>query len=247
MVVVATPSVMASSTIGLDLVRAAALAQRRSTLFMSSVTGQDEVSSRMVAAEARIALKMVRSGVLDEAEQARAVAARDAVRTAPLVICGDTRGVDFGIAEIEATARRAKAEHGVELVVIDNPTLLAESGRDTEIKLDDISRRIKTVASRFSLAVVVTTQLALPPAARGETRPRMSDLGKAALVAEVADAVILVHLPAEVDPTSPRIGEAEFFVTKNRHGGMDNPASPFCTPTMAAGYQESYARFAVSR
>ena len=247
MVVAATPSIVASSTIGLDLVRSAALTQRRPALFMSSVLGEGEVSSQLVAAEAGLALKAFRAGVFDQAEQARVTAARDAVRAAPLVICRDTRGVDFGIGEIEAAARRAKAEHGVELVVVDNPTLLAESGRDADVRLDDISHRIKAVASRFSLAVVITAQLARPPAARGDTRPRMGDLGKAALVAEVADTVILVHLPAEVDPRSPRIGDAEFFVTKNRHGGMDNPASPFCTPTMVAGYREGYPRFTAPR
>lgn len=62
----------------------------------------------------------------------------------------------------------------------------------------------------------------------------MSDLRDSGAIEMDADVVILIHREAAYEPESPRAGEADLIVAKNRSG-------PTATVTVAA--QLHYARF----
>jgi replicative DNA helicase len=81
---------------------------------------------------------------------------------------------------------------------------------------------------------VVAAQLNRDPEYRIDKKPMLADLRESDAIAQAADLVILIHREDAYDYQSPRAGEADFIVAKNRHG-------PAATVTVA--FQDHYARF----
>jgi replicative DNA helicase len=69
---------------------------------------------------------------------------------------------------------------------------------------------------------------------RTDKRPQLSDLRDSGTVEQDSDIVLLVHREDYYDKESPRAGEGDFIIAKNRNGETD-------TVTVAA--QLHFARF----
>ena len=76
-------------------------------------------------------------------------------------------------------ARRLKAEHGLDLLIIDYLQLM-EGRRDVENRqqeISDISRALKALAKELEIPVVALSQLSRAVETRGgNKRPQLSDL-----------------------------------------------------------------------
>src|SRR5207247_9220174 len=109
----------------------------------------------------------------------------------------DTAGL--GVMEMRAKARRLKAEHGLDLLIIDYLQLMRGHGSydSRQQEVSDISRSLKELAKDLRVPVLALSQLSRAPEARAEDRhrPRLSDLRESGSLEQDSDVVLFIYRP----------------------------------------------------
>lgn len=233
LVVVAGRPGMGKSVLVTDFARHAAHRGQRVLMF-SLEMGREELGQRVLSAEARIPLNLIRSGRLDDDAWVRAARCTADLADAPLTI---DDGGGTTLAHIRATARRAARSGPLSLIVVDYLQLIT-GGRRSENRqqeVSELSRGLKLIAKDFGVPVVVAAQLNRQVEQRAGKLPQLSDLRESGAVEQDADVVILVHRDDYYDEHSPRSGEADLIVAKHRNGP---------TGTLTVVFQGHLSRFA---
>lgn len=236
-IVVAGRPAMGKSVLATDFLRANAIANGTPTLLFSLEMKKQEVSVRMISAEGKVPLHLLRKKQLDEACWKGVARATARIAGKPVYI-DDSPNQSIGA--IESKARRYVKRHGVQLIIIDYIQLV-EADRPTGDETRDIStvsKRIRALAKSLDVPIVVLAQLnrdGAKPGVDGKVRPpAMTDLKQSGQIEQDAHVIILLHRDDYYEKESPRAGEADFRVEKNRSG-------PSCIVTV--GFQGHYSRF----
>lgn len=234
MVVVAGDTGMGKSVVMVDFARHAAIECGKRTLLVSIEMSKDQLMQRIFAAEAKVPMHHLRGDTrLDDFEQKKLGKAAGRIFGAPLDIIADGT---VTLSRIRSTLRRMQARHVLpELVVIDYLQILAverETGNRT-IDVGALSRGIKRIAMDFSVPVIIGSQLNRQISTRPDKIPMLSDLRESGSIAQDANVVVLLYRPDYYERESPRAGELDLIVAKNRQG-------PLCTITI--GFQGHYSR-----
>jgi replicative DNA helicase len=107
----------------------------------------------------------------------------------------DTAGLS--IVELRAKARRLKAQHDIQLIIIDYLQLLRGSSRrsqdNRQLEISEVSAGVKAPAK--SIPIIVVAQLNRQPELRGGGKPRLSDLRESGSIEQDADLVGLLVRP----------------------------------------------------
>ena len=220
MIIIAGRPGLGKSTLGLDWARFAACRHGAGVLLLSFEMSEAELMQRVLAAEARVPLHTINSRLLSDVDWTKVATRLGEIVEAPLYIndsCAPS------IRTVLAEARRAVSEHGVRMIVVDYVQLLHVDRRveNRQQEIAEISRALKQLARELHLPVVVLSQLNRAPEARLDKRPLLSDLRDSGSLEQDADVVILVHRDDYYDRESPRAGEADLIVAKNRNGPTD--------------------------
>ncbi|PKW10053.1 replicative DNA helicase [Streptomyces sp. 1222.5] len=233
--VVAAGTAMGKTTFATDLIRACAIRENTPSLFFSLQTGRNEVATRILSAEARVAIHHMQSGLMTDEDWTRLARVMPQVTGAPLFIDDSSSPP---VEEIKAKTRRSVADSGVRLVVIDSVQLIqheSESAEELRFSANRISRDLRLMARHLDVAVVAISELELTPNRRTDLQPTTEDLREWQSLEQNADAVILLHREDAYEKESPRAGEADFTVAKNRTGP---------TGRIVTAFQGHYSRFA---
>lgn len=131
--------------------------------------------------------------------------------------------------ELRAKARRLKAQHGLDLVIVDYIQLMHSTtrveNRQQEISL--ISRNLKSLAKELQIPVVALSQLSRAVEQRGgERRPQLADLRESGAIEQDADLVLMLYRPEAYlsqderkdDRNRDKLGRAEVIIAKQRNG-----------------------------
>ncbi|MCD5309932.1 replicative DNA helicase [Kineosporia babensis] len=164
-----------NSTFGLDILRSAAIHHRMTSVMFSLEMGRNEITMRLLSAEARIPLQNMRKGTMREEDWTRLAQTMGDVSEAPLFIDDSP---NMSLMEIRAKCRRLKQRHDLKLVVIDYLQLMT-SGKRVESRQQEVSefsRAIKLLAKELQLPVIALSQLNRGPEQRTDKKPAMSDL-----------------------------------------------------------------------
>ena len=234
MVVVAARPAVGKSTLGMDFVRAASIANNVPSLFISLEMTRSEIMERVLSAEARVKLQNIRSGKMSEEDWGKIERNREKVVNAPIFIEDNP---SMTMAEIRAAARRLKqAQPDLGLIVIDYLQLMSSGKRveSRQLEVSEFSRQIKVLAKELNVPVVAISQLNRGSEQRADKQPVVSDLRESGSIEQDADVIILLFREDHVDPDSPRVGEADFIVAKQRSGP---------TGTVKALFQGQYSKF----
>jgi replicative DNA helicase len=233
LVIVGARPAMGKSILGVDIARAASVWHDVPSLIQSMEMSVSEVRMRICSAECNIPLHLITNGRMDADARTKLRTEADRLRKAPIHI-DDTPAAD--LATIRTRARRIQARHGLGLLIVDYLQLMAGTGksdnRTQEVAAN--SRGLKVLARELNIPVVAMAQVNRGSEARSDKRPQLSDLRESGGIEADADIVILIHRDDYYDHESPRAGEADLIVAKNRNGPTD-------TITVAA--QLHYARF----
>ena len=130
------------------------------------------------------------------------------------------------VSEMKSRIRRLR---DVDAVFVDYLQLMKSGGRvESRVQeVSEITRNLKLMAKDLNIPVVVLAQLARTTEGRGKShKPQLSDLRESGSIEQDADIVIMLYrdeyYSGEKDdqPEEPRpaINEAEFIISKNRHG-----------------------------
>lgn len=233
MIVVAARPAVGKSTLGLDLARSSALKHGLSTLIFSLEMSSEEITMRMLSAECRVELNKIRSGRLDAAEWGLLSEAIPRISQAPLFI-DDTASITMP--EIKTKARRIQQRHKLSLIIIDYMQLMSGSKKadNRQQEVSEISRSTKLLAKELGVPVVVMAQLNRSSEQRADKKPAISDLRESGSIEQDADVVILMHREDSFDSDTPRAGECDLIVAKQRNGP---------TGTVVVASQLHYSRF----
>jgi replicative DNA helicase len=222
-----------NSTLALDLARAAAVKHGQATVMFSLEMSRNEITMRLLSAEARVALHHMRTGQLGEDDWTRLARRMSEVVDAPLFIDDSP---NMSMMEIRAKCRRLKQRHSLRLVIIDYLQLMSSSRRveNRQQEVSEMSRSLKLLAKELDVPVVAVSQLNRGPEQRNDKRPLLSDLRESGSIEQDSDVVILLHREDAYEPESPRAGEADLIVAKHRNGP---------TAVVTVAFQGHYSRF----
>ncbi len=233
MIVVAARPAMGKSTLALDFVRAASIKHGLTSAFFSLEMGRNEITMRLLSAEARVALHAMRSGTMNDDDWTRLARRMSEVAEAPLFIDDSP---NMSMMEIRAKCRRLKQQHDLRLVVIDYLQLMSSGKRveSRQVEVSEFSRSLKLLAKELQVPVIALSQLNRGPEQRTDKRPMVSDLRESGSIEQDADMVILLHREDAYEKESPRAGEADLIIAKHRNGP---------TATVTVAFQGHYSRF----
>jgi replicative DNA helicase len=176
-----------------------------------------QLVSRLLCSEARVDAHRLRTGYLNREEWARLA---DGLRRLceTKVYIDDTPGV--GVLEMRAKSRRLKAEHGLDLLIIDYLQLMAGRGRieSRQQEVSQISRDLKILAKELDVPVIALSQLSRAPEQRSEHKPQLSDLRESGAIEQDSDVVCFIYREELYNPTDENQGKAELIVGKQRNG-----------------------------
>jgi replicative DNA helicase len=200
--------------------------KRHPVMIFSLEMPVEALTKRMIAGRARVNMWRLNRNLCARSEKqmmsANLFQAVGELRGAPIFV-DDTAGLD--VMDLRARARRAKKQHGIELIVIDYLQLCccreyAKQGR--QIEVSHISQQIKAMAKELKVPVIVLSQLSRANEQRGDKfeRPKLSDLRDSGAIEQDADVVFLLRRPSRT-PSDPESGDetlAIIDVAKNRNG-----------------------------
>jgi replicative DNA helicase len=183
----------------------------------------EQLTQRLLCSRARVNLQKVRDGYLCENDFPALIGAAGKFAESKLFI-DDTSGLT--ILELRARARRLKAQHDIQLLIIDYLQLLRSNSKrgqeNRQIEVTEISAGLKGLAKELKIPVVVAAQLNRQAEARQGGRPRLSDLRESGSIEQDADVVGLLYRPEVYEDREEArhecAGEAQLIIAKQRNG-----------------------------
>jgi replicative DNA helicase len=175
MVVIAARPALGKSTLALDLARAASVKAGLTSVIFSLEMSRNEITMRLLSAEARVPLQSMRTGLMSEDDWTRLARRMSEVVDAPMFIDDSP---NMSMMEIRAKCRRLKQRHDLRLVIVDYLQLMSSPKRveNRQQEVSDLSRSLKLLAKELDLPVVAVAQLNRGPEQRSDKRPLLADL-----------------------------------------------------------------------
>lgn len=178
-ILAARPS-MGKTALALNIVQNVALrahkvigGEPRSVAFFSLEMSKEQLVNRMLCAEAGIDSQRLRVGEMHDEDWTHLWDACDTMSRAKIYI-DDTAGITA--MDMRSRARRLKAEHGLDLIVVDYLQLMQGSGKrnnsgDRQQEVSEISRSLKALARELDVPVLALSQLSRSVESRQVKRP----------------------------------------------------------------------------
>lgn len=227
-ILAARPS-MGKTALALNIVQNVALrahkkigGEPRSVAFFSLEMSKEQLVNRMLCAEAGIDSQRLRVGEMGDKDWDALWGACDSMSKAKIYI-DDTAGIT--VMDMRSRARRLKAEHGLDLIVVDYLQLMQGSGKknnsgDRQQEVSEISRSLKALARELDVPVLALSQLSRSVEARQVKRPMLSDLRESGSLEQDADIVAFLYREDYYNPETEN-KHTELIIAKHRNGPVD--------------------------
>ena len=175
MIVIAARPAIGKSTLALDLARAASIKHGLASVIFSLEMSRNEITMKLLSAEARVALQSMRTGQMNEDDWTRLARRMSEVAHAPMFIDDSP---NMSMMEIRAKCRRLKQQHDLRLVIVDYLQLMTSPKRveSRQQEVSELSRSLKLLAKELGVPVIAVAQLNRGPEQRTDKRPMLSDL-----------------------------------------------------------------------
>ncbi len=226
LVIIAARPGMGKTAFIVSALRNAAVDFNHAVAIFSLEMASLQLVNRLISSEAELESEKIKKGNLAEFEWQQLVHKTNRLSSAPIFI-DDTPALS--ILELRAKCRRLKAEHNIQLVVIDYLQLMkGEMGGNREQEIASISRALKGIAKELSIPVIALSQLSRGVETRGgDKRPQLSDLRESGSIEQDADIVMFLYRPEYYKITvdeegMPTQGMAEVIIAKHRNGSLEN-------------------------
>ena len=236
-IIIAGRPSMGKTAFALNVAQHVGIVLRGRVLVLSLEMSAQQIVQRMLCAEAKVDSQAVRTGYLTSSDWHRLTAAAGRLSEASIFI-DDSPGLT--VLEARAKARRMKAEHGLDLLIIDYLQLMrgraAMESRQQEIS--EISRSLKALAKELNVPVVALSQLSRAVEARQarEFKPQLSDLRESGALEQDADVILFLYRSSQYKEDLPPEEKniAEVIIGKQRNGPVG---------TVRVVFLPQYARF----
>jgi replicative DNA helicase len=235
MIVIAARPSMGKTSLAMNIAEHVAVELGLPVGVFSLEMGSDSLVLRMMCSLAKVNLRSIREGFMNETDFPKLLHAAGRLSLAKLFI-DDTPGLS--IMQLRARARRMHQQHGIKLFVIDYLQLLnstaarAKESRQQEIA--DISSGIKALAKELDVPIIVLAQLNREIEKEKNRKPRMSDLRESGSIEQDADLIGLLHKPdTDDDDAAPVESDGiavNLVIAKQRNGPTGDVNLTFLKP-----------------
>ena len=223
MIVVAARPSMGKTSLAMNIVEHVALKEGLPVGVFSLEMTADALVMRMLCSLARINLRDMREGFLQNRDFPRIVDASGKLSQSGLHI-DDSGGLS--ILQLRARARRMWQQHGIKLFVIDYMQLLHSTsrrgGENRQQEIAEISSGIKALAKNLGVPIIVLSQLNRELEKDKNRKPRLSDLRESGAIEQDADLVGLLYKPggadADGDEAESEAEQINLLIAKQRNG-----------------------------
>lgn len=214
--VAARPS-MGKTAFTLNIAQNVGVKQHKTVAFFSLEMSQEQLVQRLLCQIAHIDSQKLRTGQLNsDDEWTKLTDACDKLYQAPIYI-DDTPGIS--VTEMRSKARRLKAEHGLDLIIVDYLQLM--QGRNSESRqqeISEISRSLKALARELKVPLIALSQLSRSVESRQDKRPMLSDLRESGALEQDADIVSFLYREDYYDKETENQHITEIILAKHRNG-----------------------------
>ncbi len=218
LIIVAGRPSMGKTAFALNIAQHAGSKLKKTVGIFSLEMSKEQLMLRFICSEAQVNAHRLRSGECTREEWSRLMKAM-AVLTEAKIFLDDSSGITP--LEMGAKARRLKAEHGCDLLIVDYMQMMRMKGRydNRQQEITAISRSLKELAKELNVPVMALSQLHRGPETRGKDhRPMLSDLRESGAIEQDADLVCFIYREEVYDATEDNRGLAEILVRKQRNG-----------------------------
>ena len=217
LIVIAGRPSMGKSALATCIAEHIGVVEKKPVAFFSLEMAKEQLVQRLLCSHARVDAHKVRTGFLSQADWPRLVTAAGKMSEAPIYI-DDSPGIS--VMELRAKARRMKAQHDIQLIVLDYLQLMQGPARsdNRQQEISEISRSLKALARELNVPVIAISQLSRAVEQRSDHRPQLSDLRESGAIEQDADLVILLLREEYYNPTDENKGMAEIIIAKQRNG-----------------------------
>ncbi len=235
LVIIAGRPSMGKTSLALGMAEYATIRANLTVGIFSLEMSQAQLVLRMLSSQAFLDSHALRTGQLTSENWHALCAAADRLEGAKIFI-DDSGGLT--VQQMRSKARRLKAEHGLDLLIIDYLQLM-QGRSDSESRqqeISDISRSLKALAKELEIPVVALSQLSRAVENRTDKRPVLSDLRESGAIEQDADVVMFIYRDEVYNPdTEEKKGIADILIRKHRNGPTGDRQLTFL---------EQYAKFA---
>ena len=232
-IVVAGRPSMGKSAFVSNIVEYVGVEENIPVAFFSLEMSRQQLIQRILCSQAKVDIHKLRTGFLSPSEWPLLTSAAGKLSNAPIYI-DDTPAMN--IFEIRAKARRLKAHHNIQLLVIDYLQMIRTVGKreSRQQEISEISRALKSLAKELDIPLIAVSQLSRAVESRADHRPQLSDLRESGAIEQDADVVVLLLREEYYNPTPENKGIAEVIIAKQRNGP---------TGSIFLGFIKEYMKF----
>ncbi|MCM1195088.1 MAG: replicative DNA helicase [Firmicutes bacterium] len=227
LIVLAARPGVGKSTMAMNIVENVAK-QGKTVAVYSLEMSNEQLVERLLSSMSAVSLKYIKNGQLPNGDGDIAK-----LRVAQDIICSSMQlyGNDYANirpSEISSQCRRLKAQHGLDLIVVDYIQLMnsdskdANQGRQNEVA--SITRALKLIAKELNVPVIALSQLKRDAEIRnikgektGGGEPVLSDLRESGAIEQDADIVLFIHKETDQQTGSTK---HSLIVAKHRNGEL---------------------------
>ena len=255
LIILAARPGMGKSSFALNIATRVAMKQRIPVAIFSLEMTKEQLTNRILSAEAGIDSQAFRTGALTASDWEYLALATEKLHDAPIYM-DDTSSIT--ITEMKAKIRRINQDPSrpnIGLIVIDYLQLMTsgqrtenrvqETGQRSENRVQEISsitRNLKIMAKEMDVPIIALSQLSRAVEKQGNNsshRPQLSDLRDSGSIEQDADCVLFLYRDSyyasqQPDGADVDADTAECIVAKNRHGE---------TSTVPLGWDGAHTRF----
>ena len=217
-IIAARPS-MGKTALALNIARNAAIDANIPVGFFSLEMSKEQLSMRMLCAEARIDSSRLRGGFFTREDWVQLTDAASILSEAPIYIDDSP---DISAMSIRAKSRRLKLDKNIGMIFIDYLQLMRgpTTAERRDLEISEISRSLKALAKEINIPVVALSQLNRKLEERSDKRPQLSDLRESGALEQDADVVAFIYRDEiyNRDENNPQKGKAEIIIAKQRNG-----------------------------
>lgn len=193
--------------------------RKRNVGIISLEMSKEQLVERLFSALLGVDSWKMKTGRLTDEDFARIGAVMDDLMQSNIFI-DDSSG--SSIIEIRTKTRRLKAEHGLDMLIIDYLQMMSVDKPSNQInrvqEIGEISRALKNLARELRIPVIALSQLSRAVENRPSKIPQLSDLRESGSLEQDSDIVLMMYREDYYEEDTDRKGLTDIFIRKHRNG-----------------------------
>lgn len=219
MVVIAARPAMGKTALAINIAQNVAR-RGKSVGIISLEMSKEQLVERMFCAMLGVDSWKMRTGKLSDEDFAKIGSVMDDLSQTKIFI--DDSSIN-GIVELRTKARRLRAEHGLDLLVVDYLQMMSVDNKSSYQmnrvqEISEITRALKNLARELHIPVIALSQLSRAVEGRPSKIPQLSDLRESGSIEQDADIVLMMYREDYYEEDTDKKGITDIFIRKHRNG-----------------------------